>query len=67
MTVTTRSWRSTRPVEGPFVATVQDIEGLNEVFTEAFTDRYWIVADSAWFGTQDDAVQLISAAIVALG
>ncbi len=40
MTATTRTWRSTRPVEGPFVATVQDIEGLNEVFADAFTERY---------------------------
>jgi GNAT superfamily N-acetyltransferase len=27
-------------VEGPFVATVQDIDGLNDVFSEAFTERY---------------------------
>jgi GNAT superfamily N-acetyltransferase len=40
MTVTSRPFRSTRPVEGPFVATVADIPQLNEVFTEAFTERY---------------------------
>ena len=40
MTVTTRAYRNTRPMEGPSVATVDDIEGLNEVFTEAFTERY---------------------------
>jgi GNAT superfamily N-acetyltransferase len=40
MAVTTRPFRATRPVEGPFVATVADIPQLNEVFAEAFTDRY---------------------------
>lgn len=40
MTVSSRSYRAARPVEGPFVATVQDIPQLNEVFTEAFTERY---------------------------
>ena len=40
MTATTRTWRSTRPVEGPFVATVDDIEALNDVFAESFTERY---------------------------
>jgi GNAT superfamily N-acetyltransferase len=40
MTVTTRVVRNTRPMDGPYVATVDDISGLNEVFTEAFTERY---------------------------
>ncbi|GAB1342286.1 GNAT family N-acetyltransferase [Gemmatimonas sp.] len=40
MTVSSRPFRSTRPVEGPFVATAQDIPQLNDVFTEAFTERY---------------------------
>ena len=40
MTVTSRPFRSARPVEGPFVATVDDIVQLNDVFTEAFTERY---------------------------
>ncbi len=40
MTVTSRPFRSARPVEGPFVATVDDIAQLNDVFTEAFTERY---------------------------
>lgn len=40
MTVTPRSFRGARPVDGPFVATVDDIAQLNEVFTEAFTERY---------------------------
>ncbi len=33
-------WNRVRPVEGPFVASVHDIDALNEVFTEAFTERY---------------------------
>ncbi len=40
MTATPRTWRSTRPVEGPFVATVDDIDALNDVFSESFTERY---------------------------
>jgi len=40
VTATTRTWRSMRPVEGPFVATDADIDGLNEVFADAFTERY---------------------------
>lgn len=40
MTASSRTYRTARPVEGPFVATVQDIPQLNEVFTEAFTERY---------------------------
>lgn len=40
MTASSRSHRTARPVEGPFVATVDDIPQLNEVFTEAFTERY---------------------------
>lgn len=40
MTVSSRSFRPARPVEGPFVATLADVPQLNEVFTEAFTERY---------------------------
>jgi GNAT superfamily N-acetyltransferase len=40
MAVTSRPFRAARPVEGPFVATAEDIPQLNEVFAEAFTDRY---------------------------
>ncbi len=40
MTASSRTWRSTRPLEGPIVATVDDIPQLNEVFADAFTDRY---------------------------
>jgi len=40
MTASSRTWRSVRPVEGPTVATIADIDGLNEVFADAFTERY---------------------------
>ncbi len=40
MTATSRVFRNARPMEGPFVATADDIGSLNEVFTEAFTERY---------------------------
>lgn len=33
-------WRPDRSVRGPERASTRDIEGLNRVFTEAFTDRY---------------------------
>lgn len=33
-------WRPDRSIRGPERATVRDIESLNRVFTEAFTDRY---------------------------
>ena len=40
MTVNSRSWRGLRPATGPTVATLDDIAALNDVFTEAFTERY---------------------------
>jgi GNAT superfamily N-acetyltransferase len=44
MTASPRTWRAARPlagpIVGPLVATVDDIPELNEVFAEAFTDRY---------------------------
>jgi GNAT superfamily N-acetyltransferase len=40
MTVSSRVFRPSRPLDGPYVATVDDIADLNEVFTEAFTERY---------------------------
>lgn len=40
MTAIPRNWRGVRPARGPFVATAADIDALNEVFTEAFTERY---------------------------
>ena len=40
MTSTPRVWRNSRAVDGPHVATFDDIDALNEVFTEAFTERY---------------------------
>jgi predicted N-acetyltransferase YhbS len=33
-------WRSERALEGPQVATATDIDALNRVFSEAFTERY---------------------------
>src|SRR5688572_25187475 len=33
-------WRPDRSVRGPERATLRDIDSLNRVFTEAFTDRY---------------------------
>ncbi len=33
-------WRPDRSVRGPDRATIRDIDSLNRVFTEAFTDRY---------------------------
>lgn len=40
MTATPRVTRGIRALTGPFVATANDIDALNETFTEAFTDRY---------------------------
>jgi len=40
MTSSSRVWGPTRPTRGPQVATAADIAGLNDVFTEAFTERY---------------------------
>jgi GNAT superfamily N-acetyltransferase len=40
MAATSRPFRATRPVEGPLVATAVDIPQLNDVFAEAFTERY---------------------------
>ena len=35
-----RPWRAARSVDGPHPARVEDIPALNEVFSEAFTERY---------------------------
>jgi GNAT superfamily N-acetyltransferase len=40
MTAPPRPGRTARPLAGPIVATVDDIAQLNEVFAEAFTERY---------------------------
>ncbi len=40
MTAPPRTRRSPRPLDGPIVATVDDIPQLNDVFAEAFTERY---------------------------
>lgn len=40
MTASPRTGRRPRPLEGPMVATVDDIPQLNDLFAEAFTERY---------------------------
>jgi GNAT superfamily N-acetyltransferase len=40
VTATPRVWRNERSIAGPQVATVNDVDALNEIFTEAFTERY---------------------------
>ena len=37
---TARSWRQGLDVSGPFPMQVEDVRSLNQVFSEAFTDRY---------------------------
>ena len=36
---TSRSWRQS-PIEGPYRASVDDIDELNQVFSDSFTERY---------------------------
>jgi GNAT superfamily N-acetyltransferase len=38
--VSARDWRATRIVEGPSRIRIEDIPALNEVFSDAFTERY---------------------------
>lgn len=40
MTASPRAWRSAHPFVGPTIATAADIPALNEVFSDAFSDRY---------------------------
>ncbi len=40
MTASPRTWRPVRSVDGPRPATRTDIAALNEVFSEAFSERY---------------------------
>ena len=35
-----RSWKPGASLEGPFPATADDIPGMNQVFSDAFTERY---------------------------
>ncbi|MGH7669779.1 MAG: GNAT family N-acetyltransferase [Gemmatimonadaceae bacterium] len=35
-----RSWKPNPTIEGPFPAGVDDVAGLNQVFSDAFTERY---------------------------
>jgi len=37
---TSRSWRPSHVLDGPYTARVEEIEELNQVFSEAFTERY---------------------------
>ena len=37
---TSRSWRPAHVLEGPFAARLEEIEELNQVFSESFTERY---------------------------
>jgi GNAT superfamily N-acetyltransferase len=37
---TSRSWRPTQSLDGPYTARVEEIDELNQVFSEAFTERY---------------------------
>ena len=38
--VATRTWRPSHSVDGPFRARLEDIADLNQVFSDAFTERY---------------------------
>ena len=38
--VSARSWRPAQQVQGPFLARLEDIAALNQVFSDAFTERY---------------------------
>ena len=35
-----RTWRQLRPADGPHPARREDIPALNQVFSDAFTERY---------------------------
>ena len=37
---TSRSWRPSHVLDGPYAAKLDEIEELNQVFSEAFTERY---------------------------
>ena len=38
--VSARSWRPAQQVQGPYLARLEDITALNQVFSDAFTERY---------------------------
>ena len=40
MTAVSRSWKPGPTLEGPFPVELDDIAGLNQVFSDAFTERY---------------------------
>jgi len=37
---TSRSWRPSQVLDGPYAARLEEIDELNQVFSEAFTERY---------------------------
>jgi hypothetical protein len=37
---TSRSWRPSHVLDGPYAASLDEIDELNQVFSEAFTERY---------------------------
>ena len=37
---TSRSWRPSHVLDGPYAARLEDIDELNQVFSESFTERY---------------------------
>ena len=37
---TSRSWRPSQAIDGPYTARLEDIDELNQVFSEAFPERY---------------------------
>src|SRR4051812_1711683 len=37
---TSRSWRPSHVLDGPYAARIEEIDELNQVFSEAFTERY---------------------------
>jgi GNAT superfamily N-acetyltransferase len=37
---TSRSWRPSQVLDGPYAARLEDVDELNQVFSEAFTERY---------------------------
>lgn len=38
--VSARSWRPAQQIQGPYLARLDDIAALNQVFSDAFTERY---------------------------
>lgn len=58
---------STAAAAGEPAPVISDNAYFDGGHVDVFTDRYWITADSTWFGSADDAAPLLTAAIAALG